>query len=159
MGRTEDLQRSLFSITFLPHETSCGSRRICPWGECSLDHNLVWVIPNLIFCAHLVLWFLSSHFSITARQENLGQLSQNNIHCALTATWTVLLAFLRSVEMLATLIFSLIKARKCKQSNEILTSSSVLLTNTSSDFWLVPEFFNGIIIHLCWPQWNLGYKY
>lgn len=52
--------------------------------------------------------------------------------------------------------FSLIKASKYKERKEILTFGSVLLTNTCSDSWPVPEFFNGFIIHSCWLQWNLG---
>lgn len=48
MVRRDDLQRPLFSITFLPCETTYGSRRICPWGESSLDHNLACAIPNLL---------------------------------------------------------------------------------------------------------------
>ena len=75
--------------------------------EYALEGNAAWItIWHVQFLTyflrmHLVLWFLSSHFSITDRQENLGQLSQNNIHCMPAAAWTVLLAFLRSVEMLA----------------------------------------------------------
>lgn len=76
-------------------------------GEYALEGNAAWItIWNVQFltyflCMHLVLWFLSSHFSISIHQKNLGQLSQNSIHCTPTAVWTVLLAFLWSVEMLA----------------------------------------------------------
>lgn len=141
------------------HETSCANGRICPWGECSLIHNLACTIPNLLFfLMHLVLWFVSSPFSIAAWQENLRQLSQNGFYC-MPAAMRMALPSCGQEKCWQSWSFSPIKVRKCKQSNEILTSGSVLLTNTTSDSWPVLEFLNGIIIHSCWPRWNLGYKY
>ena len=37
-----------FSAMFLCHEASCGFRRMCPWGEWNLGHNLACPIPYLL---------------------------------------------------------------------------------------------------------------
>lgn len=87
--------------------SSCPVKQPMDIGEYALEGNAAWItiwhvqFLTYFLCMHLVLWFLSSHFSISIHQKNLGQLSQNSIHCTPTVVWTVLLAFLWSVEMLA----------------------------------------------------------
>lgn len=130
---------------------SCPVKRAVDLEEYALKGNAAWITSwhvrflTYFLCMHLVLWFLSSHFSIAVQQENLGQLSQNNSHCVPAATWTVLLVFLRSVEMLADVELLPSQSWKVQASNEILTSGSVLLTNTRSDSWPVPEFLKGLL--------------
>lgn len=102
-------------------------------AACSLEGNAAWItIWHVRFLTyfvhmHLVLWFLSSHFSIPVWQKNLGQLWQNNIQCAPAAMRTVLLVFLRSVEMLADMELLPNQSQKvqAKQWNPHLLSSFV----------------------------------
>lgn len=147
----------LSSAMFLPREGSCGFRKICPWGECSLDHNLACMIPNLLFFfftwpfgfpAHIFQSVFDRRIWVNYQRTAFFVLLLQHGQCC-WCSW----GQEKSWQMWN---FSLIKARKCKERKEILTSFSVLLTNTCSDSWPVPEFFNGFIIHSCWLQWNLG---
>lgn len=83
------------------HETSCGTGRICPWGESSLIHNLACTVPNLLFfsCAPGLVVSQLSFFNHCLTGESEAIITEwLSLHACCHVDGS---AFLWSVQMLA----------------------------------------------------------
>lgn len=97
-GSTTSLLSPIHSFTICRDHSSpspsCPLKQPADLEEYALEGNAAWITVwhvwflTYFLCMHLVLWFLSSHFAIPVPQNNLGQLSQNSIHCVPAAAWT-----------------------------------------------------------------------
>lgn len=153
LGKTDNLQRWIFSILFLSIKQSVELEEYALEG--SAAWFTIWHVQFLTYFFFSCTW--PCGFSALIFQSLLDSRIWGNYHrvafiaCLLPCGCLCFPVVSRKVG-------SPVKARECKQSSEILTSGSVSVTNTASDSWPVLEFFNGIIIHSCLPRWNLRSK-